>query len=202
MGRQRSVTPEDVRSAVAEIEAEGKAAGVVAVMSRIGGSHAVVKDLLDAIRKERREASSTALDGVIDEDSEGFPSALRPILEGLTEAWKSMVVAERERADSAIVSAQQASDRRVQDAERRLAGLQQALEMTEAQLVEAIANLDAAEKRAVRAETRMHKQALDLVDARARLEQSQSQPKSQPIRRKSRDASATEPSLIVTDPSS
>jgi chromosome segregation ATPase len=202
MGRQRSVTPEDVRSAVAEIEAEGKAAGVVAVMSRIGGSHAVVKDLLDAIRKERREASSTALDGVIEEDSGDFPSALRPILEGLTEAWKSMVAAERERADSAIISAQQASDRRVQDAEKRLAGLQQALEVTETQLVESMANLDAAEKRVARAEARIHKQAIELADVKARLEQSQSQPKSQPVRRKSRDASAAKPSLIVTDPSS
>jgi len=197
MGRQRSVSPEDVRSAVAEIEAEGKAAGVVAVMARIGGSHAVVKDLLDAIRKERREASSTALDGVIDEDSEGFPSALRPIFEGLAEAWKFMVVAERERADSSIVSAQQASDRRVQDAERRLVGVQQALEATEIQLVEAIASLDAMEKRAIRAEAKVQRQAVELADVKARLEQSQSQPS----RRKTRDTSATEVSQGVTSSS-
>lgn len=197
MGRQRSVSPEDVRSAVAEIEAEGKAAGVVAVMARIGGSHAVVKDLLDAIRKERREASSTALDGVIDEDSEGFPSALRPIFEGLAEAWKFMVVAERERADSSIVSAQQASDRRVQDAEKRLVGVQQALEATEIQLVEAIASLDAMEKRAVRAEAKVQRQAVELADVKARLEQSQSQPS----RRKTRDTSATEVSQGVTSSS-
>lgn len=196
MGRQRSVSPEDVRSAVAEIEAEGKAAGVVAVMARIGGSHAVVKDLLDAIRKERREASSTALDGVIDEDTEGLPSALRPIFEGLAEAWKFMVVAERERADSSIVSAQQASDRRVQDAERRLVGVQQALEATEIQLVEAIASLDAMEKRAVRAEAKVQRQAVELADVKARLEQSQSQPS----RRKVRDVSATEVSQGGTNP--
>ena len=113
-----------------------------------------------------------------------------------------MVAAERERADSAIVSAQQASDRRVQDAERRLVGLQQALEVTETQLVEAMINLDAAEKRVTRAEAKIQRQAVELADVKARLEQSQSQPKGQPVRRKSRDVSATEPSLIVTDTSS
>lgn len=199
MGRQRSVSVDDVRAAMVEIESEGKTAGVVSVMARIGGSHGVVKEMVDSVREERRKASALALDGVvIDEDNEGFPSALRPILEGLSQAWKAMVAAERERADSAIVAAQQASDRRVQDSEKRLASVQQALEVTETQLVEAIANLDAAEKRASRAEAKVQKQAVEIGAVKARLEQSQSQQ----ARRKARDTSATEAPQAVMDSSS
>jgi hypothetical protein len=171
VGRQRSVTAEDVKAAVAEIEAEGKAAGVVAVMTRVGGSHAVVKDLLDKYRGERRESLGAALEAVIEEEQEGgIPAALRPVVDGLAQAWKSMVAAERERADIAIVSAQQASDRRVFAAERRLAGVQQALEATETQLVEAIERAETAEKKAARVEGRAQKLSVDLAAAQARLE--------------------------------
>lgn len=187
MGRQRSVSLEDVRAAVAELEAEGKAAGVVAVMGRIGGSHAVVKDLLDDIRKERREKTGAALEGVVEDDQEGFPSALRPVVEGLSHAWKAMVAAERERADAVIVSTQQASDRRVFEAEKRLARVQQALEATENQLVQAITSLDSAEKRAVRAEGKVQRQAVELADLKARLDKSQSHPG----KRKSRSDTTT-----------
>lgn len=171
MGRQRSVGVEDVRTAVSEIEAEGKAAGIVSVMSRIGGSYGVVKDLLDTVRKERRESLGTALEGIIiEEDDQGIPAPLRPIVDGLAGAWRAMVASERERADVAIVGAQQASDRRVLEAERRLASVQLALEATETQLVDAVERAESAERKAVKAEARSQKLALEVATLQGTLD--------------------------------
>jgi hypothetical protein len=83
----------------------------------------VVKELLDTVWRDRREVLGTALEGVIEEDDKGFSAALRPVVDGLAEAWKAMSPAERQRVDVAIVGVQQASDRRVFEAERRLASV-------------------------------------------------------------------------------
>lgn len=171
MGRKASVTLEDVQRAVGEIEGSGAAVGVVAVMDRIGGSYPLVKGFLDQIKAGRGTApQSTALDGVIVEDEGPYPAALQPVFDGIKQSWLGMVAAERDRADRTILSAQQAADRRVSDAERRSESLQALLDQTEDRLADVSVDLEDVQAKTHKLEIKVQRLEKQLAEARGRLE--------------------------------
>lgn len=142
MGRQRSITPEQVRQAMDRLRAEGRHPGIVAVKALIGGSYDVVKALMTEVQAEDVAAADSApVNGEV-QAPDGLPPEVAPIVHGLLASWRALADAERRRADEIATAAQRHADERVRLAEDRARAVGVALAETETQLAEASTERD------------------------------------------------------------
>lgn len=170
MARPRSITVDDVRSAVAQLRDAGRHPGLVAVRSITGGSVDTVRDLLRQVLAAEEPAPAPEQNVEIVEET-GIPPGIMPTVEALVATWRGLVETERRRADEAIASAQRSADLRATAAEDRLRQVVADLAATEAELVdtardrdELAKKLEKATKAAAKAAAKVEAMQMDLED--------------------------------------